>query len=172
MSKTIHVTLNTKSINHAIKELQDYKASLKDKLVEFVDELAQVGIKVGNATVADKYSGSVTFEREIEGQYPTVVGVVMGYDTQKMKSWWYYKGGRMEVEISPILMSEFGSGNFAASGWQGSLSVQGHAFDPYWSWTDDDGHHTSSGEHPTQPVHTAAIQMMEQVEAVARKVFA
>lgn len=172
MSKTINITLDTKSINHAIKELQEYKASLKNKLVEFVDELAQIGISVAKSSVDGKYSGNVAFEREIEGQYPAVVGVVMGYDTQKMESWWYYKGGKMKVEISPILMSEFGSGNFAASGWRGSLSVQGHAFDPYWSWTDDKGHHTSSGEYPTQPMHNAALQMQEQIEAVARKVFA
>lgn len=171
MSITINIELNQKSVNDAIKDLQEYKARLHEKMVEFVEELSQVGIRIAKSSVDGKFSGYVEFDREVGGSGSTVTAVVMGYNSQTMEVWWYYHGGRKVVEVDAIKMAEFGSGLYAEDGWRGTFPGQTHAEDPPWGWTDDTGHHISSGEVPTRPMHKAALEMINQIESIARKVF-
>lgn len=49
--KVIHVSLNQKSIDNAIKELRDYQKWLETKTKEFLEELAKRGVDIYNAKV-------------------------------------------------------------------------------------------------------------------------
>lgn len=184
MPKTITVELSKKSIQAAIEELKDYKSWIRQQMNVFVDELLNVGIKTGRrisrstATPKD-YRGAIVFSKEITTSDGEVEGLLIATDGKKIERTWKTKNGIRTVEISPSLMSEFGSGwlsvvldNVPGVG-QGTFPGQIHATDPNgWYWKDEDGTlHHSIGEAPSFPVHRAMLEMMRQVDEIGRKVF-
>lgn len=171
MSKTINIELNQKSIANAIKQLQEYKADLHRKCYEFVDELGKAGIHMARTATSDEWRGYILFRNDTESTGSGAHGVVLAYNSAEKSVWWWKNGEKHYVSVSPILMAEFGSGNFAIEGMQGTFPDQTHAFDSEWHWTDGTGTHTSSGEYPDQPMHMAAVEMINQIESIARKVF-
>lgn len=180
--KTINVSLSKRSIKSAINELERYKANLKRVSHNIVDELLQIGIQTGELH-SGKYKGYIVFESKVEQDDGGYVGALISKDREKIIRYWYYNGepqGRM-AEVSPSLMSEFGSGQLADVVWkelvgqvgQGTFPEQKHAFDPTgWSWTDENGkYHHSYGEAPTYPMHNAWLEMMSKASEVARRNF-
>lgn len=172
----IEISLSQKSVNHAIGQLKRYKEDLKTKNEIFLSRLIDAGISVAEKNVG-KYTGYVSFEKKVSSRGNVGIGILKGKDTKPFISWWYYKGGRKEVKVSGIYMSEFGSGwlsevLFDVGGvGQGTFPDQKHAFEPVWHWTDDQGYHTSSGENPTHPMYRAMIEMYSQMYMIAREVF-
>lgn len=175
--KQIVVKLNNKSIEKAIKELEDYKNSLRAKSELLVSRLIDEGIKVAYQHTG-KYGGYVEFKKEIESG-EQCIGLLIGRDSKPYISTWKYKGGVKSVEVSGILMSEFGSGWLANVIWdvegvgQGTFPEQTHAFDVRgWYWEDEDGtKHHSRGEQPNYPMYFADMTMLSQVDKIAREVF-
>ena len=100
-------------------------------------------------------------------------------DGQKVIRRWYYKGSIKSEEVSPLLMSEFGSGWLAEVLYdiqgvgQGTFPHQKHAFDEEgWNWTTPDGvTHHSMGEPPQPTMFSAIVEMQNSIEEVAREVF-
>lgn len=176
--KRINLKLDDKSIKNAIKELEDYKVSLKSKSERFVSRLIDEGIKVAYQHLG-RYEGYVEFTKEIDNQSTQCVGLLIGKDSKPFISTWKYKGGEKSVEMSGILMAEFGSGWLANVIWnvggvgQGTFPGQTHAFDSQgWWWTDTNGvKHHSRGEEPHYPMYFADMAMLSQIDMIAREVF-
>lgn len=172
----LDISLNQKDVSRAIGELKKYRDSLQTKNEIFVNRLLDLGIKVAEKHTG-KYTGYISFEKEVSGKGRYVVGILKGIDTKPFISWWYYKGGKKVVEVSGLLMSEFGSGwlsevLFDVPGvGQGTFPGQTHATDKQWYWTDDKGIHVSRGEVPTHPMYSAEMQMINQIYSIAREVF-
>lgn len=169
--------LETNSINAAIKELEKYRDSLRYKSEKLVSRLIDAGIKVAYQHLG-RYSGYVEFTKEIESG-TQCIGLLVGKDSQPYISTWVTKGGTKTVEVSGLLMSEFGSGWLANVIWdvsgvgQGTFPGQKHAENPQgWYWTDLNGvKHHSMGEEPHYPMYFADMTMLSQIDKIAREVF-
>ena len=172
----LKMKLNQNSINQAIHDLKKYQSTLQTKNEIFIEKLLEVGITVANQNKG-RYAGYISFEKEVEGGNNEVIGILSGFNSGKCTSWWYYKGGKKEVEVNALAMAEFGSGwlaevLFDVSGvGQGTFPGQKHAMDDAWYWRDDKGLHVSQGELPQHPFYNAEMQMIEQIELIAREVF-
>lgn len=174
----LHISLTTKnSIANAKREIEAYKESLKRKTEELVSRLMDVGIESGIAN-SGMYKGMIVFRKDISSG-EDVNGVLIATDGQKIIREWKYQGGIRQAEVSPLLMSEFGSGwlakvldNVDGVG-QGTFPGQTHAFDrDGWWWETPDGEkHHSYGEKPTYPMHSAVLAMMFEVDRIAKEVF-
>ena len=72
-------------------------------------------------------------------------------------------------------MSEYGAGWYALNGHRGTFPGQTHAFESEWFWYDVFGRKHSSEEDyhmiATQPMYKALIDMIQNVQAVAKEVF-
>lgn len=174
----LKATLSTQSINHLISQLTDYRDSLRQKSELLVSRLLDEGIKVAYQHTG-RYTGYIEFTKEIENEGTECVGVLIGRDSKPFISKWKYKGGVKEVEVSGILMTEFGSGWLSDVRWnvagvgQGTFPGQTHATDNGgWWWEDVDGSkHHSIGEPPQYPMYQANMAMLEQIDKIAREVF-
>ena len=177
MRKQIHVNLNSVDINAAIAQLEAEKERLRKCTAEFVDLLANVGIHTAEGYTGE-YGEYIVFEREIEKDGDKHIATVVARDRTKI----IVHLARGIVEVSPILMAEFGSGWFAEVQWselqsqvgQGTFPDQHMAFSPTgWFWRDDDGKlHHSYGEYPTYPMFQAWVEMMQAVDRIGRMAFA
>lgn len=176
------------SIERAIKMLEKRKAKLVKQSELFVNKLADVGIRAAEKHTGD-YKGYISFTKEkyremdFDSGDDTIVCLLVARDREKIISRWRYRSepsGWKEAEVSPLLMAEFGSGWFAevifpveeGSVGQGTFPDQKHAKDEYgWWWNDEEGRHYSYGEYPTHPMFHAAIEMLDQIQSVAKGVF-
>lgn len=176
--KKMTVTLDTKSIKKALKDIEDYRLSLIAKSQTLVDRLLDVGIEVAYQHLG-RYAGYVEFTKDVQNDGKQCIGMLIGKDSQPFISTWKVKGGEKTAEVSGILMSEFGSGWLANVIWnisgvgQGTFPDQKHAYDPQgWYWTDPDGtKHHSIGEEPHYPMYFADMAMLSQIDMIAREVF-
>lgn len=175
--KQIQMRLETKSIKRAIKELEKYRDSLRAKSELFVSRLIDEGISVAYQHIG-RYTGYVEFVKDMQGGGSQCIGLLIGKDTQPYISSWIVKDGVRSVEVSGILMSEFGSGWLANVIWdvsgvgQGTFPGQKHAFDKRWFWTDVNGvKHSSIGEQPHYPMYFADMTMLSNIDHIAREVF-
>ena len=178
--KHLKITLDSKSINDAIRELEDYKQSLRDKNRIFIERLLDEGISVARDN-SGGYGKLISFSKEIEGGTRTI-GLLIAEDKQKIIAEWDYYGNKKTAELSPLLLSEFGSATlseilFNISGvGQGTFPGQTHASEPYWrykEWKDDNSGEwkTGSGVKPTHPMYKADLEMLQKIETIAREVF-
>ena len=140
------------------------------------------GIETAKAN-SGQYKRYISFRKEVAVDDDGVEGYLIATDGVKLIREWYTdakKTHKRGYEVSPILLAEFGSGwlsvvldNVAGVG-QGTMpNSYGHAADDDgWYWYDENGiKHHSIGESPTFPMHNAVIEMMNDIEAVAREVF-
>lgn len=172
----LKMKLNQNSIRQTVDELKRYKTSLQSKNELFMERLLEVGITVANQNKG-RYGSYISFEKKVEGSNDEVIGILSGMNVGECTSWWYYKNGKKEVKVNALAMAEFGSGwlaevLFDISGvGQGTFPGQKHAMDNAWYWRDDQGLHVSQGELPQHPFYNAEMQMIEQIETIAREVF-
>ena len=174
------------SIERAIKELEKYKQSLHGKSELLVSRLMDVGIEVAT-NHSGQYAGMITFDKKLSQTVNGCDGVLIATNGQKLiKEWYASKKDALEKKnvrsyaVSPLLLAEFGSGWLAnvlgdiPGVGQGTMpGSMGHATDPDgWYWYDESGvKHHSIGETPTYPMHNAAMQMINEVDRIAREVF-
>ena len=62
MPRTISGQLNTRDITRMIKQLEEYNRELERKCVEFVDELAEIGIHLAESRLSGIVDESTMFE--------------------------------------------------------------------------------------------------------------
>ena len=172
-------------IKGVIKELRNYQDELEEKRIIFIKTLMDLGISMANDRLGE-FVGMVAFEKSIDEEG----GVIVAFDREKIVRVWYTSKtlspeSKRSYEVSPLLLSEFGSGWLAqvASGvnmaspigevGQGTMPGQTHAFDTRgWFWYDEAGEkHHSYGEAPTHPLYHAVIEMQTQIDLVAREVY-
>lgn len=182
MARVLTANLNTRDLNNLIKQLEDYNKELIRKCEQVVKELADIGITFaenhlsgivdesgmsGTNTTLD-FSSMVTFSKKVD---PTTTGaeaIIIPYSQPFIKTW---QGGSAMVD--PLLMAEFGSGNFAIDGHRGTFPGQKHAMQDRWGWKEvgDDTIHWSSGVIPTRPMFNAVEEMRSQIDEVVQRVF-
>ena len=166
------------SIQELQKQLGDYKNSLNDKCEQFVRELAESGISVAKQSVGN-FGKYITFSVKTEKEQNGCKGVLFASNTGIIKSEWRTQDGVKTADVSPLLMAEFGSGmkaenpmNVPGVG-QGTFPGGTHGNDPSgWWWMDLNGEwHHSRGVTPTMPMYHASLEMITQIQDIARRVF-
>jgi hypothetical protein len=157
-----------------------YENEIKAKIRLYVEQLASVGIEVAYRYTDDKYKSYIMYAKTDAVKTSTgYCSIFYGKDIAPLLMTWWTEKGERGYEISPILMAEFGSGFHNENLYdvqaptQGSMPKQIHAMDPNgWYWTDEDGNkHHSIGELPTHPMYMAYLEMVNQVDRIAREVF-
>ena len=174
--------LNSRDLHRMADELRQYNNSLQDKVRNFISRLADKGILAALNANYGSYAPYLVFNKEYDG----LGEVIVARETQLLAADWL---GHEDVLISPLLMTEFGSGNYAvylekADGntertlddvtpiGRGSFPNQRNAFKSHWLYKDANGFkHVTRGFYPTRPMHHAMIEMIMQIETTAREVF-
>ena len=175
---TINISLSEKSVNEAIRQLQQYKNWLIKKTSQLVKELAEVGIPVIDENMA---KASYTYDEK---------GVRSGSDTShhsyvKVKSVDEHSEATLVVEGKELMFIEFGAGVFyngaAGSSPHDKGVVNGmvigsygehHGVQKVWGYYDDDGNLVlTHGVEAQMPVLKAEEEIAKRYMEVARRVF-
>ncbi|MCD7724292.1 MAG: hypothetical protein LUI12_01845 [Clostridiales bacterium] len=170
--------LSAKSIERLKNDLLNYQKSLQDKTDEFVKRLAEVGIPVVNAKMAE---ANFTVDEK---------GIVSGSDTNhnayvRLQSFGTYSQATLIVEGAELLFIEFGSGvhyNGAAGtspnpkgqefGYTIGSYGKGHGKQDTWGYIDDSGALVlTHGTKATMPVYSASLEIIDKYKKVAKEVF-
>lgn len=181
---------NIQKFQDGLRKIQAYEDDIDRKMDIALDRLLAEGITVcyANSSVVDMVDDSpkiinnmIIFRQEDVTKLSGYSEVALvGMDLAKIISRWRYKGGIKEVQVSPLLMAEFGSGKFADNAefkisgvGRGTFPGQTHAFENSWHWLDlDDGQrHFGSGVQPTQPMLKGRNAMMVRITTIFREVF-
>ena len=169
MAKTINITLDNKSINQAIREVNRYKKWVAQKTKELRLKLANLGVSVASV----RFSGAV---------YDGTNDVSVRVDDDGMMATIYAEG-------EAVCFIEFGSGaelgyghptaselGFGPGTWSDGPNGKHHwnektkkgAYKGWWYGTD--GKHTY-GNPPAQAMLAARNEIVENVMRIAREVF-
>ncbi len=178
MPKTITMTLSQSSIQNAIKELRQYQNDLNRKCEIFCQRLAELGILKAKENTGN-FRKYISFTYEVKDRTKGCKAVMVATNTGIIHSEWQTKDGVKSADVSPILMCEFGSGLKAENPkgipgvGTGTFPGQTHAEDPNgWYWMDLDGEwHHSYGVTPKMPMYHASIEMILNIQKIAREVF-
>ena len=178
MGRAFRSDLSVKGLRKLQKELRQYqRVEFKSKLQRFASELADVGIRMAKLNRGEfkDYIGFVKEVRDTKYNYQSKA-LVIGLNQVPNVVTWLKDGGAHSVEINSLMMAEFGSGQFAVAGHRGTFPNQKHAFEDEWSYIPIvDGRlmeeETSSGVHATMPMFRAYIDMKNQIETIANRVF-
>ena len=178
MATKYTTNISTRQLNQLIRELQEYADKLAAKCEQFVSELAEIGIETARANLSDlvedndgntlAVSGNVYFEKQVDANAYGATSIIIPSSNTIFVEW-----ATGSAVVDPLLMAEFGSGEFAVEGHRGTFPNQKHAFDPNgWYWKDIGGKlHHSRGITPTRPLHKAKEEMIQQISEVAERVF-
>lgn len=176
---TINISLSGKSVNEAIRQLQQYKNWLIKKTSLLVKELAEVGIPVIDENMAKASytydeksvrSGSDTSHRT----YVEMSGFQSGTATAKLI-----------VEGKEILFIEFGAGVYyngeagnsphpkgVVNGMIIGSYGEGHGVQKVWGYYDESGKLIlTHGVEAQMPVYKAEMEIVQKYIKVARRVF-
>lgn len=172
-----------------IDKLEQFIEAYMKKIYESTDEIAkrlvEIGIETAQQNVIPEYASSIYFMKEekvTKSKDITKVNyVISGRDNPIHQEWLNASGNVESYEISPLLLSEFGSGwlsDVKYDGMQGIVgqgtmpNSKGHAFDPMgWGWYDLNGkYHRSIGVRPTYPLYKAKVAMHERAEEIINQI--
>jgi hypothetical protein len=175
MSTKIRVkSLSTKEINRAIKEIERYKRNLVEKCVQFCKELAEIGQTEASVHIGKSPLGNyVTVTTEINPTSTGCKAVLMAVGQEKSNDY---------GTVNTLLLIEFGAGiyhNSTPNPWAddagygvGTFPGQTHAFEDGWWYPKEDGTWAyTHGVKATMPMYNADIEMILNIEKVARRVF-
>lgn len=164
----IEMDLSVKSVEKAIKQLEQYKKELIKKNNLFVERLAEAGVLVIDKNMRIGIGDS-------ERAHSTTIQVTSVGNTVE---------GKLILEGEDILFWEFGAGIHFNAGegnpkakefgmGPGTYPGQTQAIIPgYWFYYDEDGNkHFSRGTEATMPMYKASLEIIEKVNQIAREVF-
>lgn len=163
----ISIDLSKSSIKSAIKQLEQYRDSLKNKDELFVERLAVLGIPVIQEAISfSKSDSNKNVDKEI------IVGKSDNGKTQAV----------LRISGKDVLFFEFGSGIYHNPtntphadkfGYGiGTYPGQKHAFDENgWWYRDSSGVHHSYGTEATMPMLKASNEIIRNIRKIAREVY-
>ena len=158
-----------KSLDNAIKQIQEYQRTLNDKCEMFVRRLAEVGIPIIDQNIASSSGDSDK-----------------GHNTYiKINSFGSYSQARLIVEGKDLLFIEFGAGVHYNGNLGGSPHPKGKEMEytigsygkgqgknDFWFYYADSGEAVMShGTQATMPVYKAGAEIRRQILKIAREVF-
>ncbi len=170
MSKrVIKCNLNPKSIKNAIKQLEEYQNSLRDKNELFVKRLCELGIPVIEQNIAiaqgDSDKGHNTYIKINRfGNYARATLVCEGIDLNFIEfgAGIYYNG---EAGSSPHPKGEEFGYTIGSYG-------QGKGKNESWVYVADSGEWVRShGTEATMPMYKASVEIMQNIRRIAKEVF-
>lgn len=158
------------SLKRAIQELENYKKSLEQKSEMFIQRLADVGINVAMMTLATKGQGDsprdADFAVKINRNGDLVEGIIT-VSSSSILFWEFGSGIRFNGGKEHPQAGTFGMG-------PGTYPGQTHVPDPgYWYYYPEgsDKAVRSYGTEATMPMHSAMMEMIDQVHQIAKEVF-
>lgn len=168
MGKKIIVDIfDSKSINRAIKQIQQYQNDLQRKVQIFVDILSKEGLQVVQTTME-----SIPLEEK--GSYYTEVMNTSRGDIV---------GAAIRLSGDKVLFIEFSAGiTYGTDSYplpsgdgygMGTYPGKGHWDSPYgWWYVDENGEkHHSYGNRAYMPMYHAEQAVIMQIRAIAKEVF-
>lgn len=168
--KRINISLTTKgSLDKAIEYLEQYKESLKTKSDIFLEKLMMLGVPVIDERIASAKGDSDRSH----------------YTHIKLRSFGDYSEAILTVEGKSILFIEFGAGiHFNTEvgtsphpkgeelGYTIGSYGYGQGAKDFWFYTADTGESVKSyGTEATMPMHEAEMEIIRNIEKVAKEVF-
>ena len=102
--KVISMSLSQKSIQNAIKELNQYKSDVLRKTQEYVSRLSELGIQTSKNNVGN-FGRYITFSKELEPNKYGCKAIVLATQTGTIVSRWQTKDGIKSADVSPLLMA-------------------------------------------------------------------
>lgn len=162
MTKVIHVSLNSQSIDAAIHELREYQKWIERKATELAERLAEYGLeRVRIGYDAAIYDGRKEVNVEIEPRGHNTYAIV--------------------ASGKAVLFLEFGAGVKYGAGHPkamdfgygpGTYPGQTHVPDPgYWWFTEDGKSHFSVGNAPSMVMYMTGMELRYELERIAKEVF-
>ena len=170
--------LSVSGLKQLQKDLDNYKKDFMEKVERYTVELAKYGVEVAKSNTGN-FGKYIAFEIKTEPNKDGCKAVIVAFDRAKITSVWKTKEGLKSAEVSPLLMAEFGSGQYAQNPnnvvgvGQGTFPNSTHSFDTvgwYWIGLDDKLYH-SYGIDPSMPMYEASQALIEIAVRVAREVF-
>lgn len=166
------MTFDLDNIDGLIDYLDTYSEELEDKAIRLSEMLADLGITVASQNVGGEWGSYLIFGKELEGDEV----IFYATDSGQIRVSWDNNDG---YDVSPLLLCEFGSGQYANNPFsiplpvgQGTMPGQTHAFDPNgWYWRENKVLHHSVGVPPDSPMYKASLEIMESVGKIAKEVF-
>ena len=169
MAKKLSISLSEKSIQNAIKELNQYKEDLKRKNPILVDKLSKIGLEVVQQTmesVPDEEKGSY-YTEIINNSQGDMIGAAIRLSGDKI----------LFIEFSSGVTFGTPKGGYPLpSGKEygvGTYPGQTHAESPHgWWYVDENGEkHHSYGNRAYMPMYHAEQAIVMQIRNIAREVF-
>lgn len=175
MSITANGGLN--SIEKSLKGLIGF--NLETKMQEFLDKCGERGIQIAKERCGSEYRDYIDFSKEINGHTVTV----KAEDLKTIPKHWVYAGKIKYENVSPIMLAEYGSGNFFQNYWLNDVTKETsiyrsgnpmpNANKSIWYWQEEFGGEKeySSGEEPTMPMFNSYMTLMDEINEIADSVF-
>lgn len=162
MNKVIHVTLDSASIQSAIRELEAYKERLRRKASELAKKLADIGaVNVSLGYARATYTGNKDVDVTVEQLSENKFRIVASGETVLILEF----GAGVTYGYGHPQADEFGYGPETYPG-------QIHAADPRgWYIPKDKGGGHTYGNPPSMTMYLTAKELRERVQEVAREVF-
>lgn len=183
--RLLNMTLKSGSIQRVQRELRAYKERLKEQEAEFVNRLADIGVNVARLNVNGQGDYGAE-DVEIKPISAVVNFSVEGHEvTAKIEMSSTPKVTKEGRVFYPHLAVEFGAGiyynNGNANPYASELGMGVNTFnddsdaaiDPgYWWYRDENGNpHLSYGTEATMPMYKASLEIIQNIQSIAREVF-
>lgn len=174
--KTISMTLSSKSIQAAVKELEKYCDSLQAKCDFLVSRLAQIGQTVAIQHISESPLGNTITVRVDKAPQLMTSNAILIATGQTITS-------ENREPFYTLLAIEFGAGIFYNSEENpkapelgfgvGTYPGQIHAFEDGWYYWDDktETWRYTHGIKATMPMYNSEQQIIQQYVKIAREVF-
>ena len=175
--KTITVNLfDSKSIQNAIKQIEQYRDDLPRKCQEICRRLSEEGVRVADAAINSVPIGkTITLTTDIN---PSRMGCkaimkMTGRETRTEDGRIFYTalaiefsaGVRYANTASPRA-SDFGMGTGTFPDAKHSWQMEG------WYYLGDDGNwHHSFGVQASHPLYSASMEMRQKIDSIVKEVF-
>lgn len=170
MKKVIKVKLEPKSIEKAIKELEEYKADLERRVRLLVKTLTERGASLARAKVVDMgIIHNTNLLGSIEGFCVGNVGYVRVNDEYAM----FFEFGTGPVGASkPHPLRE--SGDYKSDGWY--TAADGKPMDRLYGWLplkhpDGNIYYYTEGQKAKPFMYETALQLRDEFPEIVREVF-
>lgn len=165
------------------REIKKYIEGIREKAKIFVEICAEHGIVVASERNDGVFRNYITFSKEVNSIEHGYESLIIARDMGEIFSFYVKKddiyGEYIEAyPISPLLMTEFGSGpkaenpnNIPGVG-RGSLDLYGHANQEGWYFKTLEGNWVySEGYAPHMPMYGAFQQLVDEINLIIAEIF-
>lgn len=166
--KTIKIDLSDgKSLDNAIKQIQEYQKNLPRKVQILIDRLAKEGLQVVQSTmesVPDEEKGSY-YTEIVNNSKGDIIGAAIRLTGDKVLFIEFSAGITYGTDSYPLPSGDkYGMGTYPG---------KGHWDSPYgWWYVDEQGNkHHSYGNRAYMPMYHAEVEIISQVSNIAKEVF-